>query len=370
MSGSLVADESSDLTGVQSYQARKLLICQRDGNTDVATKNTSALMRAEIGELLRDPSGPEKWSKLALGIAAPHQQPSALATTGPNNVFDYWAGAAMLTAPGNKGFREDLCAAAVEVIERNPGKYTAGQHNWEHNYTAVAELLGANQDFQNDMRIALGSRRVKSYLGLVHYSGIRSLASVSEKDVLRIIEAIAQDCGTRSDEPGYGPVIDSINAVKDPRSFVDQVQKKATSLQINLTIEDALKIAYVLYYKRYEYVSAALDLRKRAAAILGTTPQYTLEEAAMVVAGLTLHDRHCLVYGRDLMERYVSIARGLGFTLGEKVYFSDNGQRKDGILVALRPSKSSSKIVAMVNCPDKLLEPYLVQLSISAPEGK
>ncbi len=366
MRGSLFADKSLDLTDVQSYQARKLLVCHRDGDVDVASQKNVTLTRAEIGELLRDADGPKKWSKLALGIAAPHHQVSA----SPDNVLDYWAGSAMLKAPGNKGFREDLCAAAVEVIKRNPGKYTADTTNLEHDYTAVANLLSANQDFQSDMRIVLVSRRANSYLGVVHYSGIHSLATVSEKDVLRIIEAIARECGIQSTEPGYGSVIDTINTVKDPRLFIDLVQKKANSLQISLTIDDALKIAYVLYYKRYEYVSAALDLRKRAAAILEVEPQYTLEEAAIVIAGLTLHDRHCLVYGRDLMDRYVSAARQLGFTLGEKVYFSERGTPREGILVALKPSSLSSRIVAMVNCPDKLREHDLVQLSISALEGK
>ncbi len=365
MSSTLVVDEKEDaLTAVSNYQARKLLACHRDGDFDVGTKIIRSLTRAEVGELLRDTNGPKLWDRLALTAAAAHQHPSVVAGANSDNVFNFWTGAAERPSDVNAdGFRKDLCATAVEVLTLNPGKYAVNPDHVRKDYFPVFGLLRDNADFQADMRIALGKKRAKSYLGVNYYKGIRSLASIGEKDVLLVLEAIAQDRGSQCEDDGYGATVDVINLVTDPRDFVDLILQKAPILKINLTTEDALRIAYVLYYKRYEYVNAALDLRNKAAAILGNEPEYTPVEASMVDRGLTLHDRHCMHYGTDVMSAYVATAQQLGFTLGQRVYFVDErGLNQEGTLLTFRPSTRSTRIVAMVSCLDNMKEPYLVQL--------
>lgn len=364
MSSLVVNQKEDSLTNIGSYQARKLLACHRDGDLDVASKVMCSLTRAEIGELLRDEDGPQQWDRLALTVPAPHQYPKVGASATPDNVFNFWAGAANEQANSNvANFRKDLCATAVEVITLNPNKYTTKPDHVQNDYFTVFGLLRDNADFQSDMRAALGKKRAQSYLAVNQYKGIRSLATIREKDILRMIEAIVQDHGGQCEDNGYGAIVDVINLVNDPRDFVDLMLKKAIVLQMSLTVEDALKIAYVLYSKRYEYINAALDLRGRAAAILEKMPEYTAVETSMKSTGLTLHDRHCLHYGLELMRKYIATAASLGFTLGQLVYFVDErGVDQPGTLVTLRPSSKSSKIVALVACSDGIKEPYLVQL--------
>lgn len=362
MSDLVISESTAALTELTDYRARKLLLKQRDGKL---FEHQRGLTRDEIGDLLVRSDGVSSWEQFTMGLQLPHHNRKYIASIKADDVFSHWLGAC-ISATGAMGdpFRRDLCDLAVEVISKEPAKYAVNPDHYQRDYFAVYQLLDKNADFQTAMKIALMMKKLNSYVAMTNYQGVGRLSSIGLKDAMALVRAMAQDLECTRDD-GYAEIIEILDAIPDPRAFIEAAMIKATALGLKLTMPDVLRLAYVFYYKRYEYLNVTLDLRRRAAAILSAEPQFTPTEAAMADANLNLHDYYLLQHGLPKIEKYVATAKAKGFQINQRVYFTDpkDGGDKDGILITFRTSsRAPNDILAVVQCTDSLHDVPLNQL--------
>lgn len=354
MSDSLVVDErTAELTKINDYRARKLLTVQRDGKLSTHARDLS---RGEIQDLLTQPNASQVWEHFVLNLQLVHHNPRYINSITAEQVFSHWVGATAAEATGDF-FRGDLCTVAAEIISENQVKYPFDPKTYSTDYFLVHKLMLGNPDFQQAMIEALARKKINSYVALTSYKGIRGLASFTAKQVLTLMKAMAESQATIRENDGYSEILEVLDGCGDPRQFVELAIAKATELGMKLEITDALRLAYLFYYKRYEYLQVSLDLRSRAAKILSTNPQFTPTEAAMIEANLNLHDHHVMQYGEYTIRKCSEFAATRGFQRGQLVYFPslDHTSDKEGTLVTFRPSRSTpGGIVVIVQCADGL----------------
>lgn len=371
MSDTLVVDESTaELTEIKDYRARKLLTVQRDGKLSAHARDLS---RGEIQDLLTQPGAAQVWERFSLNLQLVHHNPRYIHSITAGQVLNHWVGATAAEATGDF-FRGDLCAAAFEIISNNQEKYPVDSKPFSTDYFLVHTLMLGNPDFQQAMMEAIARKKINSYVALTSYKGIRALASLSAKQVLTLMKAMAEAYATIRENDGYAEILEVLDACADPRQFVELAIAKATELGMKLDIKDALKLAYLFYYKRYEYLQVTLDLRNRAAKILSTKPQFTPTEEAIIKANLNLHDHHVMQYGEYVITGCSDYAATRGFSRGQLVYFPslDHTSDREGTLVTFRPSRSTpGGIVVIVQCDDGLHDIPLDQLiSPTDPAGE